>query len=90
MGGDEQLTVWGTEFFSDAREHEREREDHENQPAEHVVHEQDPGDRKPRQVLGDETQQDDCRRKAAMANDEVRQNGHAGQARPPDPGIAEV
>src|SRR5713101_2830632 len=55
-------------------EHERERQDHENQAAEHVVHEQHPADVRPRQVLGDE----------------VREREYAGEARPPDPGIAQV
>src|SRR5712692_1667660 len=71
-------------------EHERERQDHENQAAEHVVHEQHPADVRPRQVLGDEPDQDHGGREAPVPDDEVRQREHAGQARPPDPGIAQV
>src|SRR6266849_5599030 len=63
-------------------EHERERQDHENQAAEHVVHEQHPADMRPRQVLGDEPDQDQGGREAPVPDDEVRQRGDAGEARP--------
>src|SRR5216683_633710 len=71
-------------------EHERERQDHENQAAEHVVHEQHPADVRPRQVLGDEPDQDHGGREAPVPDDEVREREYAGEARPPDPGIAQV
>src|SRR5712692_3734668 len=71
-------------------EHERERQDHENQAAEHVVHEQHPADVRPRQVLGDEPEQDHGGGEAPVPDDEVRQRGDAGEARPPDPRIAQV
>ena len=90
MHRDQCLPVRRAQLGCQVREHEGQGEDHEDEPAEHVVHEQHARDRKPRRVLGDESEQDHRRRKAAMPDDEVRQRGDAGEARPPDPGIAEV
>src|SRR5881275_1408214 len=60
--GDAQVRVGdgppGSANCCQARQHEGQRQDHEDQPAEHVVEEEHSGDPEPGQVLADETEQD--------------------------------
>src|SRR5229473_492378 len=76
----------GREARRELSEHESQREDHEDEAAEHVVHEKHPADVRPRQVLRYEPEQDHGGREAPVPDDEVREREYAGEARPPDPG----
>src|ERR1700687_41138 len=73
----EQCTPGSWEVSGDICDHERQREDHENQAAEHVVQEKPPADMRPRQVLADEPEQDHGGGEAPVPDDEVRQRDDA-------------
>src|ERR1700694_2387092 len=83
VGGGDGDRKAGPERGEVKEESERQAEDQENQAAEHVVHEQHPADMRPRQVLGDEPEQDHGGGEAPVPDDEVRQGDEARKARPP-------
>ena len=86
---DQQDPALRSQLISDLSQDESKRQDHEDESSEHVIHEQNAADQRPRQPLRYEPEQDDGRGKAAVPDDEIRQGSHTGQARPPDPRVAE-
>src|SRR6266511_4599586 len=65
---DQRFPAWPRQLAGEECKHEGESQDHEDEPAEHVVQEQHARDRKPRQVRSDEAGQDDRRQKAPVAD----------------------